>query len=142
MVTEMLRQALHLSVQWGKPLYIITCDVKIAFDDILHDVMADSMLQRGVHSALSHAFLLEYPDLRGRVKFADVDPTGFFECSKAGRQGGVETQHFFNIIMEAAASELVDSWKARNFGFSLDDVNFISHAVWADNLYFFGHSFG
>ena len=139
-VTELIRQALHLSKLWGKTLYVISADIATAFDDMKHPEMARSLLARGVHPRLVHAVMMEYMDLRARVKLADADPTDFFSYSKAGGQGGVETPEVFNIMMEALASPVVESWSQRGFGFTIDATNFVTHAVWADNWFLFAKS--
>ena len=137
LVTELIRQALHLAVQWGKPVYVMSLDIATAFDDMLHGKIAEALCSRGVHPKLVYAILLEYLDLRARVKLADSDPTDYFHYSKAGRQGGVETPELFNLMMEGAASSIATSWTQRGFGFSLDGKHFITHAVWADNWFLF-----
>ena len=115
LVTELLRQSLHLAAQWAKPVYLMSLDIATAFDDMRHGQMAKSLIARGVHPNLVRAFMLEYLDLRARVKLADADPTDYFSYSKAGRQGGVETPELFNIMMEALASGLAVSWQERGF---------------------------
>ena len=75
----------------------------------------------------------EYVDLQARVKLADADVTDFFAYSKGGRQGGIETPEPFNLMMEATFADVVKDWKTKRYGFSLNDKDFVSHAVWADN---------
>lgn len=140
LVTELLRQCLHLAAQWAKPVYVMSLDIGTAFDDMRHGEMAKALNARGVHPNLVRAVMLEYLDLRVRVKLADADPTDYFSYSKAGRQGGVETPELFNIMMEALASALVASWRKRGFGFTLDGIHFVTHAVWADNWFLMAKS--
>eukprot|EP00973_Karenia_brevis_P006057 824479-Karenia_brevis.AAC.1 len=68
--------------------------------------------------------MLEYFDLIARVTLADADTTDYFPFSKGGRQGGVETPELFNIIVESAVVDVVEKWRAENYGFTLDGVNF------------------
>lgn len=137
LVTELIRQALHLAVQWGRSVYVIPLDIAMAFDAMLHNEMAQALLHRGVHPCYVHALILEYLDLRARVKLADAEESDWFPYRKGGRQGGVETPEAFNLMLEDACSDLVEEWNRKQYGFTLDDQHFLNHAVWADNFFLF-----
>lgn len=135
LVTELLRQCLHLSAQWGKNVYIFSLDVQTAFDDMQHEVIFQSLLSRGVHAELVYALAQEYTDLRARVTVSDSDPSASFSFLRGGRQGGVETPEVFNMVVESALEQVIEKWRALKFGFTLDDRHFTTHAVWADNFF-------
>eukprot|EP00973_Karenia_brevis_P077259 10732218-Karenia_brevis.AAC.1 len=135
LVTEALRQSLHLAVTWDRALYIISLDIATAFDDMQHDQITDSLLSLGIHPLLVHALLREYCQLKARVKIADADFSNFFSFRKGGRQGGVETPEVFNLMVESAAAAVSVRWKEKNYGFTVDDKAYISHLAWADNFF-------
>ena len=140
LVTEILRQLLFQGVKWNKPVYILSADIRTAFDDMGHARIFEALLARGVHPTIAKAIILEYLDLVARVNVADADPSGFFQISKGGRQGGVETPELFNLIVKAGISGVVQQWSESKFGFSLDGKSFISHCIWADNCFLIAKS--
>eukprot|EP00973_Karenia_brevis_P071447 9925890-Karenia_brevis.AAC.1 len=107
---------------------------------MLHDQIADSLLALGVHPVLVLALAREYCQLKARVKIADADFSDFLPFRRGGRQGGVETPEVFNVMIESAAGAVVDTWRAKNYGFTLDDKAYISHLVWADNFFLLAKS--
>ena len=140
MISESLRRMLHLSREWGSSIVIISADILKAFGSLNHEVFAEGLLRRGAHPGLVNAFMQEYYDLRGRVSIADSGHSEWFEFSKGGRQGGSETPGLFNTIMEMIAEPLVESWKARGFGWVMDEMDPFTHAVWANNWFLVGKS--
>ena len=140
LVTEVLRQSLHNANLWGKHLFIISCDIKMAFDAIKHEAIYEALNKQGVHPILAKAILMEYTHLEANVTIADAPPTPYFSFSQGGRQGGVETPALFNIILESVLAELIASWTSRKFGFALDGAHYITHCIWADNFFLLADS--
>ena len=54
-VTALIKEVLHHSYTWGRPLFVSSQDVETAFDSMPHEHVANAMLNRGLHagSALS-----------------------------------------------------------------------------------------
>ena len=59
-----------------------------------------------------------------------------FPCTRGGEQGAVETPDVRSSLVEFCMEPLIPSWRARGFGFHLGEEDF-THAVWADNIFFF-----
>ena len=96
MAAEMLRQALHKARTWNKPLYIVSADIKTAFDAMRHSGMAEAQLSRGIHPGVVAAIMEEYRDLWAKISIMDMEPTDAFDFGRGGRQGGNETPQLFN----------------------------------------------
>ena len=76
--------------------------------------------------------LIEHIDIKKHNVVPMVDDMGkmAFQARNLHRASQI-----FNMMMESACLEVVKSWVARGFEFASDGCSFITHAVWAGNLY-------
>ena len=135
-VTELLRQVLHKSREWGFPALIGSVDVRLAFDSMRFDDLVWALQSRNVDPWTTRAILREYLDLKARVSIADSGSSSFFSYRRGGRQGGVETPDLFVFLLDGIMEPIVQQWSVQGFGVHFDDFN-ITHVIWADNIFIF-----
>ncbi len=63
-----------------------------------------------------------------------------FPFTRSVRQGGIESTWEWNLVVRRILDSCVDRWKGQNFGLESPALGKTTHVVWADNLYFLGHS--
>eukprot|EP00973_Karenia_brevis_P074499 10352163-Karenia_brevis.AAC.1 len=140
LITELVRQLLFLSHDWGTTVFIGSFDIKIAFDSMRHALIFTSLLGRGVPEQLAVAIVRELCDVKADAEIAGVAAVEGIEINNGGRQGGTETTWCWNILMEFILEDVVQTWNILGMGFSFDQLGLVNHALWADNLYIFASS--
>ena len=140
LVTELIRQMLHKSRQWGRCLHIFSGDILTAFDALGHGEIYTGLLSNGANPLLIRAIMQEYYGLQATVQLLDAPTSDKFTYSRGGRQGGAETPELFRVVLDTILHPLVSSWKSKKYGFTIDDKHFITHAIWCDNVWLFGKS--
>ena len=124
-----------MSVVWGCRLTITAQDVLTAFGEMRHDVIAKSLLSRGVSFSLTGLLLQELVGVHAVLQVPEAGTTAPFQFLEGGQQGGVMTPHEWNAMLDYALGPLIRSWSRRGMGFKLDKL-LVSHAIWADHIIF------
>lgn len=137
LITELVRQLLFLSHEWGPRVFIASCDVKTAFDSMGHALIFRSLLARGIPEQLAVAIVWELCDVQANAEIIGIAAVEGISINSGGRQGGTETTWCWNMLMEFILEETVDTWNTFSMGFSFDDLGLVNHVIWADNLYLF-----
>ena len=93
-----------------------------------------------VPALVRKTILEELSDLRCVAVLPGTDRSSFCPYTRGGREGGVDTPSIFCLVVEERMDETVRDWNRRGVGFPLRDFDgvprgYISHAVWADNIY-------
>eukprot|EP00973_Karenia_brevis_P047973 6657094-Karenia_brevis.AAC.1 len=57
------------------------------------------------------------------------------EFNRCIRQGGCEAPWIWNGTMRMVLNDLVPKWEQEQLGFHVEGFGFITHALWADNIY-------
>eukprot|EP00974_Lingulodinium_polyedra_P120205 11174104-Lingulodinium_polyedra.AAC.1 len=140
-VSELLRMVLDKANSFGKSCYVLSADIKTAFQLLSHDAVQRALRRYEVPPLLRRCLLEELTGLRVKASLPGVDaPEGFIPYTRGGREGGVDTPTLFNITVEDALEDVVQKWKEEGGGFPLNDFHgvtqgSVSHAIWADNIW-------
>ena len=128
-ITDLLRRCLHLSYEWGAPVFIASLDILTAFDLIDYHVLLDALVYRGWPAHFAAAVLQELIGNRARADIPDVATFDNIDVGRGGRQGGADTVDIWNTIIETLMDGPVQHWHRNGYGFSLDDMPKVNHAV-------------
>ena len=140
-LTELCRLLLAKFNEWRLPLFIGKSDAHKAFDSIEHPVLDDSLAKRDVPVLLRAAVLRELVDVTLKVHFQGSTSSPV-PLGKGGKQGGGDTPSYWNFVFDDTLSAPVTKWSELGWGADLQDgLPPISHAVWADDLFFFASDF-
>ena len=135
-VTELLRQTLHKSREWGFPAYIASAGVKTGFDSMRFNDIIWALQERGVDPWTVRAIMREYVDLEARASVVGSGCSAFFTYSRGGRQGGTETPDLFVYLLDTIIEPLQKQWRAAGYGVEFDSCR-VTHVIWADNIHIF-----
>ena len=138
-LTELCRLLLQRFNEWGLPLYIGRGDVSKAFDELEHPLLDAALAHRHAPLALRVATLRELVGIALEIHLQGVvtDPV---LLGKGGKQGGPDTPGDWNYLLDFALKDVVSDWLRVGWGADLGDGNPISHAIWADDIFFFAVS--
>ena len=134
-VVETLKQAFFLDDRWDLGLLCASRDVKQAFDEMEHDMVAEGVYSAGGDLRCGVALIGEMGGLKGRATPAEAQTTPDFPMRKGCRTGGVETPTLLNLLLQKALAPVVKEWTDRGWGFAFDGELPISHLLWADNAF-------
>jgi sorting nexin-29 len=124
------------SIEWNLPLWIISVDMKKAFDRVEHRALFEALARQGIGSSYINVLRRLYDDQKG-MKGANA----YFPIERGVRQGDVLSAVLFNSVME----EAVAYWKRglRQHGFALDPNSLkqrLTNIRYADDLLLFAKS--
>ena len=122
------------SVEWNIPLYIVSVDLRKAFDRVEHAALFRALATMGIHIEYINLLQLLYADMQGIV---GTEPR--FPIKRGVRQGDVLSPSLFNTVLEDALRK----WKGRlaNHGVSIVNdahVPRLTNIRYADDLLIFG----
>ena len=143
--TEQICVGLQLLVskgrEWpsGHPIVVLSADVKAAFDELDLDAVLDCLCHWNFPGELIAALVEESLELEAEAMLHGVR-SKTFPFTRSVRQGGVESTFEWNLVVRRMLDSCYDRWQAAGYGVRLPVVGLINHVVWADNLYFIGHS--
>ena len=87
-ISGLVRRQLRVSGLWkNQKLYIISLDIKFAFDSMRHDVIYDSLVGQGVSMDLAAAILRELSFLKANITVPGMGTSREFPYEKGGRRG-------------------------------------------------------
>ena len=117
-ITGLIRQLLLNGHAWypGTKVYVLSADIRTAFDAINHDVATRALLHSGIQPKLVSNFLRELSLMTASMMISGCKETGSFNFEQGGKQGGVETPDIFNCCLEMIMSPLIESWVEKGWG--------------------------
>ena len=140
-LTELCGMLLAKCSEWRLPLFIGKSDVHKAFDSMEHGKLDTSLQRKNVPLALRAATLRELVEVALEFRFQGASSPPV-DLGKGGKQGGGDTPTYWNYYLDAALAETVLQWIELRWGIDLEDgLPPISHAIWADDIFFFASSF-
>jgi hypothetical protein len=86
------------------------------------------------------ALVEETMELTATASVQDVRAPEEFPFNRCAKQGGIESPWEWNMVLRHALDICVDAWLGRGFGIELPVVGRVTYVVWADNVYFIGHT--
>ena len=109
LISELVRQILFLSHQWGPAVYVGSYDIKTAFDTMRHHFMFNALLTRGAPESLAVSLVWELCDVKADAFVIGVAEAHGIDFNSGGRQGGTETTWCWKITIEYMLEELVNT---------------------------------
>ena len=145
LISELIRNVVHKADAFGMKCFVMSTDIRRAFQGISHEWAQRAMRRFQVPAHLRKVILEELAGLRCSASLPGATPSQYCPYSKGGREGGVDTPSLFNLLLEERLDEVVRGWTRDKVGFPLADFDgraetYLSHAVWADNIYLFASS--
>ena len=96
------------------------------------------MTAAGTHPVLVASVLEESRHLKLHCNYQELSTVTDFNCSL--KQGGKESPPVFRDCVMHCLDGLVQQWRRLRFGIELGQGFFLTHLVWADNIYLYGSS--
>ena len=94
----------EFSLEYETPLWILSMDLRKAFDTIDHSALFDGLRAHGIPEEYINLIMLLYSKQIGVVN--DIK---FFEIKREVKQGDVLSAIFFNCVLDI----VFDSWKSK-----------------------------
>lgn len=144
--TEQICLGLSLLLQKGNewsrkwPVYVIGADVKSVFDELSPETVFEAMVHWDFPADLISALLEETLDITATAELDGCPSTAPFPFTRSVRQGGIESTFNWHTVIQYMLDTCIDRWQQREYGVDLPVLGRVTHLVWADNLYFLGHS--
>eukprot|EP00973_Karenia_brevis_P031313 4321817-Karenia_brevis.AAC.1 len=135
LITELVRQLLFFSHEWGQAVFVGSFDIKTAFDSMRHALIFEALVARGIPQQLAVALVWELCEVKADVEVCGVASADGISINSGGRQGGTETTWCWNIMLEHILDEVIGCWDQLGYGFTCDGRGIVTHAIWADNIY-------
>ena len=98
--------------------------------------MPTALAARGLQAGSVAILMRELTGVSAVLEIPSAGVTKMFPYTRGGKQGAVETPDVWNSLVEFCMEPLIPSWRARGFGFHLEEEEY-THAVWADNIFLF-----
>ena len=107
----------------GSPCYIVSLDIKKAFDRMWRQGLFYKLHDR-IDKSLWRALVNYYSDSQACVKLSD-QRSNLFKLTQGVKQGGVISPHLFNFFI----NDLLEECDSTNFGVHINDcrINIISY---------------
>lgn len=139
-----LRQVLHSAYEWKRPLVMAAQDIQWAFDSMVHGLLMNSLLRRGLPAHMVANLMRELLGFQAQIRLPNTGVRPPFRFDRGGKQGGVETPDQFNTLLEAIMEPVVVSWRERCLGLKIDEDSEerIAHLTWADNIFILAENNG
>ena len=147
-ITEGIRWMLQRADEWGMPLFVVSVDVKQAFDRMHWQTVSAAFSEEGVSAKLRHAVTKEYTDQHLIPHLGSVQVAAPIRLGRGGRQGGTGTPYCWNRLLHPSVERLACLWAQSGTypkWLAVDDYETTTGyylpwwviQVWADNIYFF-----
>ena len=129
---------MYISHTWGLPLVTAMQDVQTEFDSMSHDLICNAMLGRGATQNPAGLHMRELTGMRAQINLPNDDTTEFFNFTKGGKQGGIETLDQWRMLVDHLLEPVVQKWCALGLGVKLVDDDgendiIINRTIWTDN---------
>lgn len=134
-IVDNLRLILQKFHAWAIPAIIGGGDIRIAFPAMKRRDMLEALIDKGLHPIIAKAFMQEMFDLKAIVRMQGSPDTDSFPVVRGAREGGPGTVYIFNAVLDLALRPALLEWQRKSYGLGLGG-QFLSHAIWADNIIF------
>ena len=136
-----LQLFLQKGCEWSQtfPVFVLSAEVKSAFDELGLYVVVESLLYWDFPKDLIAALIEESLDLTAVASLEGVE-TSPFAFTKCIRQGGMESDWLWSLVVRRILDSCLEKWGLSGYGVNLPILGLTNHVVWADNACFVGHS--
>ena len=107
LISELIRTTVHKASAFGMTCYIMSADIKRAFQGITHEWAQRAMIRFRVPAQLRIVLLEELTGLRCSAALPGTNPSQYCPYTKGGREGGVGTPSLFNLLVEERLDDVV-----------------------------------
>lgn len=128
----MLNRAAELSREWRIPLVLAQLDLKKAFDHVNHKAAFTAMKLQGISLEGIALIAAIWQTSVVLVRLGQVSSEEI-PMDRGLPQGAPESPLIFTMIMEMIIRSLEPEWKARGYGFSLDEFR-MTCVCYADDI--------
>lgn len=144
MVFGALRQLLVTAGDFGRPLILLSGDIKAAFDELPNEIVYDALRFAGLSHHCTMVLLREAMFNAARYNIPTAGVSLFFFLAIGIKQGGVECPDIWACVVDFLFRELTVQWQEEKLGalVSLTGDQRNPYFVWADNIFFTGNSIG
>ena len=94
-----LQEAINLSIQNNKKLYVVAIDASKAFDKLCRQAVRVKIIRRNLNPAIIIS-IMNYYNVSQMMVMNDDDATDLFKTTMSVRQGGTISPKLFNIYVE------------------------------------------
>ena len=132
MGVHVIQRIAELAREWRQPVCIAQVDLKKAFDHVRHSAAMEAMQQQGIspQAQAIMAQLWQQSTIKARL---GAETSEAVPLHRGLPQGAPESPLIFTIIVEMLLRRLEATWRARGWGFIIDDLKAFS-VCYADDI--------
>jgi hypothetical protein len=132
MGVHVIQRIAELAREWRQPVYIAQVDLRKAFDHVRHSAAIEAMQMQGI-PLQAQAFMAQIWQQSTIKAKLGAEVSEAVPLHRGLPQGAPESPLIFTIIVEMLLRRLEATWRARGWGYRVDDMVMFS-VSYADDI--------